>query len=274
MNVNLNRDTTLCISLSARPSHFGTRFHNFLFQHYNLNFIYKAFSTTDLKAALGGIRALGIRGSAISMPFKEQCIPLLDEVEPFAAQIGAVNTIVNQEGRLKGYNTDYLAVRELLKAGSVPASSTFLLYGSGGMAKAVLSALKGLNFQSGTLVSRNERTGRSLAEMFSLKWAAQVDNSAELLINASPVGMLGGPESENSPFSREMVLRANLIFDVVAMPPRTPLIQLAEHEGKQTICGADVIELQAAEQFFLYTGIRPDKGLVRKAAAFASEVRS
>lgn len=269
MTVNLNRDTTLCMSLSARPSPFGTRFHNFLFQHYKINFIYKAFSTTDLKAALGGMRALGIRGSAVSMPFKEQCIEYLDEVDASAKQIGAVNTIVNTKGHLKGYNTDHLAVTELLKTNSVDMGSDFILYGSGGMAKAVLSALNGLNFKNGTIVSRNEKTGREVAATFGLKWTPRVEASARLLINASPVGMLGGPDSESSPFASDAAEQADLIFDVVAMPPRTPLIKLAEALGKRTISGAEVIELQAAEQFYLYTGIRPEREIVTQASAFA-----
>ncbi len=91
----LSKDTRLCISLAARPSNIGTRFHNHLYDVLGLDFIYKAFTTTDIAAAIGGVRALGIRGCSVSMPFKEDVIALVDEVEQSARVIHSVNTIVN-----------------------------------------------------------------------------------------------------------------------------------------------------------------------------------
>ena len=85
----------MCISLAGRPSNIGTRFHNYLYDQLGLDFIYKAFTTTDVVAAIGGVRALGIRGCSASMPFKEAVIPLVDKVEPSARAIHSVNTIVN-----------------------------------------------------------------------------------------------------------------------------------------------------------------------------------
>ena len=84
MRPPLNKDTRLCISLAARPSNIGTRFHNYLYDELGFDFIYKAFTTTDIAAAIGGVRALGIRGCSVSMPFKEDVIALVDEVEPSA----------------------------------------------------------------------------------------------------------------------------------------------------------------------------------------------
>jgi shikimate dehydrogenase len=103
----ITKDTVLCMSLSGRPSNVGTRFHNFLYAELDLDFVYKAFTTTDLAAAIAGIRALGIRGCGVSMPYKEACIELVDEVDGSAVAIGSVNTIVNTDGRLRAYNTDY-----------------------------------------------------------------------------------------------------------------------------------------------------------------------
>ena len=91
----INKDTQLCMSLSGRPGNFGTTFHNYLYQKLGLNFIYKAFTTTDIESAVKGIRALGIRGCAVSMPFKESCMPFLDEISPSAQAIQSVNTIVS-----------------------------------------------------------------------------------------------------------------------------------------------------------------------------------
>ena len=111
MRPPLSKDTRLCISLAGRPSNIGTRFHNYLYDELGLDFIYKAFTTTDIVAAIGGVRALGIRGCSVSMPFKEDVIALVDQVEPSARAIHSVNTIVNDDGRLTASNTDYIAVQ-------------------------------------------------------------------------------------------------------------------------------------------------------------------
>ena len=110
----LNKDTSVCISLAARPSNIGTRFHNYLYNELGLDFVYKAFTTTDIAAAIGGVRALGIRGCSVSMPFKEDVIALVDELEESARVINSVNTIVNDAGRLTACNTDYLAIARLI----------------------------------------------------------------------------------------------------------------------------------------------------------------
>jgi shikimate dehydrogenase len=121
----LSKDTQLCISLSGRPSNIGTRFHNHLYAALGLDYVYKAFTTTDLAGAVTGIRALGIRGAGVSMPFKEDVIALVDALEPSAEAIRSVNTIVNTDGRLVASNTDYLAVEGLLRThGVAPATTT------------------------------------------------------------------------------------------------------------------------------------------------------
>jgi shikimate dehydrogenase len=268
--MHLNKDTQLCMSLAARPGSFGTRFHNFLYEQLKLNFIYKAFTTQDLAGAIRGIRALGIRGCAISMPFKEACIEYLDELDASAKGIMSVNTIVNTDGHLKAYNTDYTAVFELLRSSEVPTSLTFALKGSGGMAKAVACALKDAGFANGSIVARNQAAGSSLAHQYGFGWKKELAGEApELLINVTPLGMAGGPEANQLAFSEELVRSARFVFDVVALPAETPLIKLAISLGKKVITGAEVIVLQAAEQFVLYTGVRPGSELIKEAAAFA-----
>ena len=266
----LSKDTTLCMSLSARPSNFGTRFHNYLYEALGLDYIYKAFTTKDLSAAIGGVRALGIRGCAVSMPFKEACMALVDEIDASASVIESVNTIVNTEGRLKAYNTDYLAVSALLNDGRISPSMPFALRGSGGMAKAVVCALKNSDFCDGVIVARNEVAGRALAERYGYVWQAEPKGlQSGLLINVTPIGMAGATEADALPFDRADVAAAQAVFDVVAMPPETPLIRLARALGKPVITGAEVFAIQAVEQFVLYTGVRPDEALFQQAAAFA-----
>lgn len=272
MRPPLSKDTRLCMSLSGRPGRFGTRFHNHLYDALGLDYVYKAFTTTDLPAAIGGVRALGIRGCAISMPFKEDVIALVDELDPSAAVIASVNTLVNDDGRLSAYNTDFLAVAALLREHGVPTDAPVLLRGSGGMAKAVAFALREGGFADGTVVARNAVAGPALADAAGLAWAAEppADLRGAVLINATPIGMAGGVESDDLPFPAAVVDAAAVVFDVVAEPAETPLVRRARAAGVPVITGAEVVALQAVEQFVLYTGVRPTDEQVAAAAAHAA----
>ncbi|MBB3037243.1 shikimate dehydrogenase [Hoyosella altamirensis] len=263
-----DRDTDLCISLSGRPSNIGTRFHNFLYRELGLNYLYKAFTTTDLPAAVAGIRALGIRGCGVSMPYKEDVIPLVDRIDQSAAVIDAVNTIVNDDGVLSAYNTDYVAVRSLLEP--VDTGSRVLVRGSGGMAKAVVAALRDEGFTDVTVAARNAGTGLALADRYGFTWRPSGEGeTADMLINVTPVGMSGGAEEHELAFTEQQIRDAQTVFDVVAMPVRTPLIDSAIAAERTVITGAQVVALQAAEQFALYTGVRPSHGLIARASEFS-----
>ncbi|MFM2484837.1 shikimate 5-dehydrogenase [Celerinatantimonas yamalensis] len=269
MTRQITKDTILCMSLASRPGNFGTRFHNFLYEALDLDYLYKAFTTDNLAAAIAGVRALRVRGCAISMPFKEDVIALVDEMMPSAAQIQSVNTIVNDNGYLKAYNTDYLAIETLLKDYQVSNQLTFALQGSGGMAKAVAGALHHLGFRQGVIVARNEQAGRKLAQLYDYQWAASADDcAADLLVNATPLGMTGA-DAQVLAFSEARVDSAQVIFDVVASPSKTPLIELAKQRNKTIITGSEVFALQAVEQFALYTGVRPELNLFEQAARYA-----
>ncbi|QNE15339.1 shikimate 5-dehydrogenase [Pseudarthrobacter sp. NBSH8] len=260
---------TLCISLSARPSNNGTRFHNHLYDQLDLNWIYKAFAPTDLAQAIAGVRGLGIRGCAVSMPYKEDVMALVDELDPSAKAINSVNTIVNTDGRLLAYNTDYTAIEQLLAGNAVPADYSVLVQGAGGMAKATVAALRDAGFTDVTVIARNEDTGRALAEQYGFQWRATLDGgTADLIINVTPIGMAGGPEVDSLSFPEDAIAAAKVVFDVVALPAETPLIKAARAAGKQVITGAEVATIQALEQFVLYTGLRPTDEQVRAAEDF------
>ncbi|WP_232494373.1 shikimate 5-dehydrogenase [Novosphingobium kaempferiae] len=262
----IGRDTQLCMSLSARPGNFGSRFHNRLYELTGLDFVYKSFTTTDLPGAVGGIRALGIRGCAISMPFKEAVIALLDGMAPSAAAIDSVNTIVNDDGVLTGHNTDYGAVVDLVA--DLDRSTSFMLRGSGGMAKAVAAALRDGGFADGTIVARNEQAGRALADLYGYRWLPEPEGSAAMLINVTPLGMTGS-DAGMLPFPADAIAACDIAFDVVQYPPATPFLRAAAEAGKRRITGTEVATLQALQQFVLYTGVTPSEAQVADAAAFA-----
>ena len=265
----LNKDMTLCISLSARPSNNGTRFHNHLYEALGLNWIYKAFAPTDLAQAIAGVRGLGIRGCAISMPYKEEVIGLVDRMDPTATAIDSVNTIVNDAGVLTAYNTDYSAIAQLIARNRLDPTASVLLRGSGGMAKATAAAFRDAGFSEVTVVARNEANGRALADLYGFGWRPEVrDATADILVNVTPIGMSGGADEHTLSYSEEAVSAASVVFDVVALPAETPLVVAARAAGKTVITGAEVATLQALEQFVLYTGIRPSTEQVQEAEDF------
>lgn len=265
----LNKDMTLCISLSARPSNNGTRFHNFLYEELGMNWIYKAFAPTDLTQAIAGVRGLGIRGCAISMPYKEEVIALVDRMDASATAIDSVNTIVNDDGVLTAYNTDYSAIAQLIGRNGLDPASSVLLRGSGGMAKATAAAFRDAGFSRVTIAARNEQRGRALADLYGFDRTADAgEATADVIVNITPIGMAGGAEEQALSFTEQQVAAASVVFDVVALPAETPLIRAGRAAGKVVITGAEVATLQALEQFVLYTGIRPSDAQVRAAEEF------
>ena len=274
----LNKDMQVCISLAARPSNLGTRFHNFLYDELGLNFIYKAFTTTDLEGAVRGMRALNFRGCSVSMPFKEAIIEFVDVMAPSALAIESVNTVVNDGGVLTASNTDFEAVLSLLVEHKLDTSQAVLLRGSGGMAKAVAAAFKQAGFHAVTILARNAGAGQTLATKLGFGFVtddelqASTDSTEpkhfDILVNVTPIGMAGANENELA-FEQALIDRANVIFDVVAFPAETPLIVAARTAGKAVITGAEVIALQAALQFEAYTGVALTADQVARASAFS-----
>jgi shikimate dehydrogenase len=265
----LNKDMQVCISLAGRPSNIGTRFHNFLYDELGLDFVYKAFTTDDLEGAVRGIRALGIRGCSVSMPFKEAIIPLVDNLEQSAVAIESVNTVVNEDGFLTASNTDYEAVAQLLAEHEVDPAQRVLVRGSGGMAKAVVAAFRGAGFDDLTVLARNAEAGPALAERYGYDWVgADPAPEFDVIVNVTPLGMRGDAEDELA-FGEPFIERATTVFDVVAFPSETPLIRAAREAGTAVITGAEVIALQAARQFERYTGVALTPEQVARASEFS-----
>lgn len=270
MLMKINKDTVLCMSLAAKPSNFGTRFHNYLYEAYHLNYLYKAFAPVNLAQAIQGVRGLPVRGCAISMPYKEQVMALVDELDPSAQAIASVNTIVNTDGVLKAFNTDYMAIQQLIDEYEISPNTRFALKGSGGMAKAIAYAFKNRGFENGIIVAKNEKTGTALAQKLGYVWQATLEpNQADLIINATPVGMQGTAWQDELAWPTTVIDAAHMVFDVVALPENTPTICYAKSLNKTVITGAEVFARQALAQFHLYTGIYPEKEVFEAAAQFS-----
>lgn len=240
--------------------------HNAAFRKLGLNAAYVAFPVTDLPQAVAGLRGLVISGASVTIPFKEEIIPLLDEIDPQAAKIGAVNTVVREEGLLVGHNTDYLGAVAALKARTGIAGEQFLILGAGGAARAVAF---GILEQGGWVclsdldAPRAEALARELA-VEAVPLEALDKCPASILINATPVGM--APDLEGIPLAPELVGRYSLVMDIVYRPLTTRLLREAASRGLTTIDGLQMLIHQGAAQFELWTGRKAPLGTMARAA--------
>tara|TARA_Y100000782_G_C10167684_1_gene258370 strand:- start:1058 stop:1876 length:819 start_codon:yes stop_codon:yes gene_type:complete len=258
MRKNLVSSKVLCISIAQKPGMFGTIIHNAGFKALKLNFMYKAFAINDLEGAITGVRALGIKGCSVSMPFKEDVIQHLDSLHPLARRAKAVNTIVNEKGRLIGYNTDILGVEECLKKFRNKKEQRIVIFGAGGMARAVLVALENLKLRNIELVNRTTKNGKKLSKEFDVKflpWSSKENITTDIIINTTSLGMY--PNIQQCPISNKVIKNSKIVMDVISNPSETKLVQLAKNNKKIVINGTHLAFYQALAQFRLYTGKNP-----------------
>lgn len=241
--------------------------HNAAFRELGLNCVYVAFPVTSLAQAVAGLRGLAVCGASVTIPFKEEIIPLLDELDPQAARMGAVNTVVNRDGRLIGYNTDWLGALQALEAKIEIAGKRFLILGGGGAARAIAF---GILEKGGQVAITDLDMAKALALGRKL-WVEVVapdhleQYPAAVLINATPVGM--APESEDLPIAPHLLPRFQVIMDIVYRPLETRLLKEARARGCKAIDGLQMLIHQGAAQFELWTG-RPAPFEVMARAAY------
>jgi len=202
-----------------------------------------------------GMRALGIRGFGVSQPYKQAVMPLLDELEPVAARIGAVNTIVNTTGRLVGHNTDWVgAVRALEEARPLEGART-LLVGAGGAARAIAFGLRERRAQL-TIANRDVAKAAALAADTDARGAG-LDEAAragdyDVVVHATVLGQ--ADTSLESAVPEDALRPGQIVMDIVYKPVRTRLYEAALRRGAIAIHGGRMLLHQAAAQFELYTG--------------------
>lgn len=236
--------------------------HNAAFSATNLNAVYLAFEIEDIEECVKGIRALGIKGTSITIPFKTAVMPFLDEIDPLAKRIGAVNTIVNDGGRLKGYNTDALGALKALEEKIKLPGMTCLIIGSGGAARAIGFVLKekGANI---SIVNRSQKRGKELARSLECRYFPLDElgaGKADILINTTPVGMY--PQVDQSPVPEHVIEQEMVVMDIIYNPLETRLLRIAKVRGCTAISGIQMFLHQGAEQFRLWTGIDPPLGVM------------
>jgi shikimate dehydrogenase len=255
--------------------------HNAAFGELGLNAVYVAFPVAELKQAVAGLQGLAIAGVSVTIPFKEGIIPLLHEVDPHAARMGAVNTVVNREGRLCGSNTDWLGAVAALQTQTAIRGEHFLILGAGGAAQAFLPSVsppppRAIAFgilEAGGRVSLTDiepSRAAALAGEFGVEVLSPQELPqcpAKVLINASPVGM--APESEAIPLDPEGLEGFDLVMDIVYRPLKTRLLAEAEARGARIIDGLQMLIHQGAAQFELWTGRPAPVNIMAQAASAA-----
>jgi shikimate dehydrogenase len=243
--------------------------HNAAFRELGINAVYVAFPVIDLPAAISGLRGLNLAGVSVTIPYKEEIIPLLDELDPQAARMAAVNTVVNREGRLTGYNTDWLGSVAALKSKTAIKGQNFLILGAGGASRAIVF---GILKEGGTVAITDLEPDRAtnLASQFGVAALPVADLDrfpAGILINATPVGM--EPRADAIPIDPRLLSRFTLVMDIVYRPLDTRLLREARARGCATVDGLQMLIHQGAAQFELWTG-RPAPLEIMSQAAYAA----
>lgn len=246
--------------------------HNLAFSHWGIDAVYLAFEVdqTNLRQAVKSIRTLDMLGVNVSMPNKTAVLAYLDQLSPEAELIGAVNTIVHQEQRLIGYNTDGMGfVRSVNETGHPIKNQKIVVLGAGGAAKAIVVQMALEGAQEITIYKRLNATFLPLKEYFAkvsektgcpIRLHDYADESqlaldlsqANLLINATDIGM--GSKKDQLPIADVKLLHSQLaVFDLIYFPSETRLIQEAKKMGIKAYNGLGMLIHQGAIAFELWT---------------------
>ncbi|MFN3393509.1 MAG: shikimate dehydrogenase [Candidatus Thermochlorobacter sp.] len=262
--------------------------HNIAAEHLGLPYTYALFeihSLESLVTALAGAKALGIVGFNITIPYKERILPYLDLLSAEASETKAVNTVLNQDGQLIGYNTDIYGFAEpLLPFKSYVDGNDVAVFGAGGAARAVVQALRQYfkpscihiiardEFKANALKDHFKRRSKSLniaAHLFDAENLESVLASAHLIINATPLGT----DSPRTPLHSAMPFPAEwkiwsphkIAYDLVYRPKLTPFLRTAQESGATIIPGFEMLIAQGAKSFEIWTGKEMPREIVRGA---------
>jgi shikimate dehydrogenase len=261
----INTKTCLYGVLGDPVSHsLSPLMHNTAFEAIGYNGVYLAFGVKDLAGAVAGIRALGVRGASVTIPHKVRIMDFLDEIDEQARAIGAVNTIVNRDGHLFGYNSDCLGAMQALRDVTAIKDKTVVIAGAGGAARAIGF---GILAEGGKLAILNqiEDEGKALARDLGVHYYPLADHAVhpcDIFINATPVGMT--PHVSDMPVTSGYLRPGMTVMDIVYNPLKTRLLAEAEAVGCQTVDGLAMFVYQGVSQFESWTGEKAPVDLMRR----------
>lgn len=263
-NINLIDNETKIVGVIGEfaENSMSKYMHNANFKEKELNFVYMPFKVRkeELKEFIKNFRKFGFKGSSVTIPHKEEIMKYIDEIDKTAEQIGAINTIVNNNGKLIGYNTDYYGAIEALKEKTELKNKKVLVVGAGGGARAVIYGMKK---EKANIIITNRTIGKAkrLAKEFDIKYD-KIKNMKKLIqnngiiINTTSVGM--APNTNESVIKENDLVNGKIIMDIVYKPTETKLINQAKKANCKTITGDRMLIYQAIGQFKLWTGQEPN----------------
>ena len=227
--------------------------HGLVYKEIGVDAVMLPFSSPDLKKLIAAIRTLSIKLTAVTMPFKQSAMSLVDKVDRAALEIGAINTIINRNGKLIGHNTDAFGIEYALRDTALQGKNV-LIVGAGGAALAAAYVVKK---NGGRLIYVNRTLKRT--EALQKKFGGRIAQTSKLtpkdvdvVINATPVGMF--PHIKNSPVPEALLGRHQTVFDLVYNPFRTELQRRAVARGAKVISGINMFTAQGVRQVELWTG--------------------
>ena len=244
---------------------------NFAFEQMNLDYVYLPFDvpSESLKSAVSGVLALGLKGLNVTLPHKEKIIKYLDELSEEASIIGAVNTVVNDHGKLMGYNTDAYGILDtLLPFKDEISGKKMTVIGAGGSARAVIyTLLRHFKPEEVNIINRTQQKADTLANDFALKMRFDAfhtfelfppDNvetlsNSRLIVNATTMGMFPDVEDTITDLD-ESFNDEQIVFDLIYNPGKTKFLKTAEMQGAKVLGGLKMLISQAAKSFELWTG--------------------
>jgi len=279
-NKSISGRTRLCGIIGDPVEHtMSPVMHNAAFGKMGLDYCYVPFRVKkeDLGRAIGGMRALNIRGLNVTIPHKVAVIPFLDRLDPLTEKIGAVNTIVNDDGTLTGYNTDATGFLQAMRERGIgPEGKNVVILGAGGASRGIsfilaereahlviLNRLLELDWAK-ELAGRLSETFGEKVEALELveENLAKALDKADILINATSVGM--SPDANETLVLPKLLKPGLIVFDIVYNPIKTRLLKEAEKAGAQTISGVDMLVWQGALAFEKWTGLKAPLELMRE----------
>jgi shikimate dehydrogenase len=275
--MNISGKTKICSLIGDPVEHtMSPAMHNAAYKKLGLDYAYIPFNVKQggLDKAVEGLRALNVTGFNVTIPHKVAVIPLLDGLDPLAEKIGAVNTVVNDGGKLLGYNTDAEGfLQALLENGIKPKGKKVIVLGAGGASRAI-SYMLAKNSARVTIANRLQELDWAVAisklilrdfhqevQVFELGQLAMAIDNTDLLVNATSVGM--SPDKEASPVPTVLLKKVPVVFDIVYNPLETRLLREAKAAGAKIISSVDMLAWQGALAFEKWTGQKAPLDLMR-----------
>jgi len=267
-NIFPNKNTKIYISISQNPGNSGSLFHNTSYKILEMNCIYLPLRINKIDKLFDILNKFNVRGCSVSMPFKEQVISYLDKFDMDVKKTNSSNTIVVKNNKFYGKNTDVYGANKILLKLNKMNYNTVLLVGGGGVARSIFYALTKQNYKKIFVTSRNLDRFKNwpLSKKVEIaNWKNIKNIKADLLINATPLGMINNIRYKNkSIIKNDYVKNFKSVFDVVVSNSPTMLVNQFKKNNKTVFTGLEMSFYQASKQFEHYTGKKPPIKKIKK----------